>query len=445
MARILGPSEFGAFAVATVALLAVLSFNDLGVSLAIVRWRGDPLLIAPTVSTISVATSTILTIVVVVLAPWFSAVMGAPEATSVVRVMSLAILINSLVAVPAALLQREFQQKRRMVADQLNIWVGAAISLLLAVAGYGAMSLGVGRIAGTVLSAVMLLIWSPTRLRFGFDPKIARDLVRFGLPLAGSSVVLFAAGYADQISTGALLGATALGYYVLAANLSSWPVAIFSQPLRAVSSAAFARLQEENDVRRAAFLQTARLLTTVTIPLCLLLGGAASQVVQLLYGAVWEPAADALMFLGIAAATRIFFELAYDYLVVEGRTISLMIIQALWLILLIPALVTGAWVDGIRGVAAAQVLVAAVAVVPGYVLLLRGSGIGARPMFSLLWRPSVAGIVAFFVGHAIGSWFPDRPLVACLLTATTGVALVAALVLLDRVVRTQMSTFLRRR
>ena len=42
LARMLGPEEFGTYAVAFVALIALLSFNELGVSLAIVRWPGDP-------------------------------------------------------------------------------------------------------------------------------------------------------------------------------------------------------------------------------------------------------------------------------------------------------------------------------------------------------------------------------------------------------------------
>src|SRR6478609_1354265 len=75
LARLLGPTEFGTFAVATVALIAVLSFNELGVSLAIVRWTADPRIIAPTVTTISVVTSSLLTIGAVLAAPAFSAAM----------------------------------------------------------------------------------------------------------------------------------------------------------------------------------------------------------------------------------------------------------------------------------------------------------------------------------------------------------------------------------
>ena len=64
-------------------------------------------------------------------------------------------------------------------------------------------------------------------------------LLRFGLPLAGASIVVFCVSYLDQLVTGSLLGPTMLGLYVLGFNLSSWPVTVFSQPLRSVAPAVF--------------------------------------------------------------------------------------------------------------------------------------------------------------------------------------------------------------
>ena len=72
LARLLGPHAFGAFAVALVALAMLLSFNELGVSLAIVRWQGEPSEIAPTVATISIATSVLIYIGCFFGAPAFS-------------------------------------------------------------------------------------------------------------------------------------------------------------------------------------------------------------------------------------------------------------------------------------------------------------------------------------------------------------------------------------
>src|SRR2546423_9031622 len=101
LARLLGPHAFGTYAVAFVALLAVLSFNELGVSLAIVRWPGEPDEIAPTVATISCVSGVVLFIGFYLSAPTFASAMSAPAATPVIRVLSTSILIDSVVAVPA--------------------------------------------------------------------------------------------------------------------------------------------------------------------------------------------------------------------------------------------------------------------------------------------------------------------------------------------------------
>ena len=137
LARTLGPSEFGIFAIATVTMLAILSFNELGVSLAVIRWRDDPRVIAPTINTVAVASSAVLTAAVIIAAPQVSTMLGDVRATPVVRVMAISILLNGLVATSAAVLQREFMQKKRTIADQVNTWLGAGLSLVLALLGWG--------------------------------------------------------------------------------------------------------------------------------------------------------------------------------------------------------------------------------------------------------------------------------------------------------------------
>jgi PST family polysaccharide transporter len=395
LARVLGPESFGTFAVATVAMLAMLSFNELGVSLAIVRWRDDPARIAPTVNSISVLSSLLLFGVVVLTAPAFSSAMGDPEATNVVRLMSVAIVINGAVAGPAALLQREFKQGRRMAIDQVNTWLGAVVSLALALTGLGAMSLAIGRIAGSLVSGVMFLLWSPLPYRLGFDPLVAKALLRFGLPLAGASMIVFAVGYADQLVTGAVLGSTALGYYVLAFNLSSWPVSIFSQPLRSVAPAAFARLQDQPTRMNQAFTDVLKLLSAVALPSCLLLVGAATAIINFVYGSAWAPAAAVLSYLGVMAAARIFFELAYDFLVIKGKSQWILIVQIGWLTVLVPVLIVGARFGGLRGVAIAQAMVAVLVVLPAYALLLRRAGLRLKIIARQVWPTLlVAGAVA---------------------------------------------------
>lgn len=397
LARLLGPKEFGTFAVAMVALLAVLSFNELGVSLAIVRWPGEPREIAPTVTTISTLSSAIVYMGCLLGAPAFSHAMGSPGATNVVRLLTLNVLLSGITAVPAALLQRTFRQDRKMVADQVNNWGGALISIALAAAGMGAMSLAVGRLAGTLAAGALFLIYSPEPLRFGFDTGKARALLRFGLPLAGSSVIVFAAANVDQLVVGNVLGATALGYYVLAFNLSNWPVGMFSQPVRSVAPAAFARLQGDPPAMRRTFVSTMGLLAGVTLPVCLLLSGAAKPLIRFVYGGQWGPSATALFWLGILGGFRILFELVYDYFVVLARSRVVFTVQLVWLAVLVPGLIVGARTDGISGVGAGHVLVAALVVLPIYLWELRGVGI---PLTELALRVGLPMAAALAVGLA---------------------------------------------
>ena len=235
LARLLGPHSFGTYAVASVALNVLSNFNDLGVGLAIVCWPGEPREIAPTVATISVITSAGLYAGCFFGAPAYAAAMGAPSATGVVRALSLIVVIDGFSIVPAGLLQRSFHQGQRMIADQVNIWLGTSVTAALALVGFGPMSLALGRLVGCLAAVILLVRFSPEPLRFGFSRRQARALLRFGLPLAGSGVIAFAIANLDQLVVGRLLGVTALGYFVLAANLSNWPAAAFSEPISRVA------------------------------------------------------------------------------------------------------------------------------------------------------------------------------------------------------------------
>jgi O-antigen/teichoic acid export membrane protein len=388
LARLLGPHSFGTFAVALVALMAVISFNDLGVSLAIVRWETDPAEIAPTVATLSVISSLVTYAGCFFGAPAFASLMGAPGATGVIRVLTLNVIVDGITATPAALMQRYFRQDRKMIADQVNNWLGVAVSLVLAGQGFGAMSLAVGRMSGAVASGILFLVFSP--VRFGFDRAQAAALCRFGLPLVGASFVVFAVTNVDQLVVGHMLGPTELGYYALALNLAAWPVTMFSLPTRAVAPAVFSRLQHDRTAMRTGFVSIAGLLGSATLPICLLMSGAAAPLLGFVYGPRWAPAAHALIWLAVLGALRILYELTYDFFVVLARTRVVFTVQLVWLAALVPALVAGALINGIAGAGLAEVAVAACVVLPWYLSELSKVGIGRWALAGGLWLPVVA-------------------------------------------------------
>lgn len=431
LARLLGPESFGTYAVALVALTAVLSFNELGVSLAVVRWPADPAGIVPTVNTISVLGSAAFCSGAVWAAPYFAAAMGDPEATDVVRVLVLSVFISGVVASPAALLQRDFREKKRLVIDQVNVWVGAILALALALAGMGAMALAVGRVAGSLISAIMFLAASPLPYRFGVDRTQLLPLLRFGLPLAGTSIIFFAVAYADQLTAGAVLGATGLAFYVLAFNLANFPVSVMSQPLRRVAPAAFSALQHDRTAMGSALISTTGLLAAATLPTVVVIAAVSGPLVGLVYGPAWLPAATALSWLVVAAAGRLFTDLAYDFLVVLGKSGTLFIIQACSLVVLVPVLVAGASLYGLPGLAAAQALVSGCVLLPLYLRQLSQAGVLLRGAASALWLPVLASLGAGVLVYALSRYL-SQPVLVLLLGGAIAAGTSAGLLYLRR-------------
>jgi hypothetical protein len=194
---------------------------------------------------------------------------------------------------------------------------------------------------------------------------------------------VFLVGFLDQLFVGHLLGPVLLGSYVLAFNLSSWPVSVFSQPLRSVAPALFSRLQHEPLRMREDFLRVLRLLAVVALPLCAVLAVSAPELVQLVYGEAWAPAAEVLRLLAVLAALRILSELAYDFLVVLGRSQAILLSQV--------ACIAPLYLVQLRqsGLAPRRVLAAAL---PGVLLAVLAGGGSALLLDAV--SPGLPGVLA---------------------------------------------------
>jgi len=390
----LSPREFGLYAVGLVVVNVMLSLNELGVSLALVRWNLELPRFAPTVLTLSTVSSSALYVVLFAAAPSVAAMLGSPDATTLLRVLCLTVVIDGIACVPIARLTREFKQMRRMIVDLANFAVTNGVTIALAATGSGAMSFAWGALAGNLVALIGFAIASPGMLRFGWDPAMARKLVRFGVPLAGASLLTLGILNVDSAVVGAVLGPVALGFYQLALNMSNWPVRVVSETARRVTFAGFSRLADSPAELAAGFYRALSIIMAAAMPICTVLAWLAEPVIVLVYGPKWAPAATALRFLVILGVLRVAYELAYDCLATSRRR-ALMAVQGWWLLTLVPTLLVMAHMAGIAGVAAGHVLVPLLLVLPAFLIALAPLGIRPGGILLACWRPLVgAGLMS---------------------------------------------------
>ena len=397
---LLGPRDWGLYAIGLAVLAVMLAANEMGVSLAIVRWEGDVRSFAPTVLTLSTISSTLLYALLFVVAPELARLLGSGDATGVLRVLGIAVIIDGISCVPAGMLNRTFAQRRRMLIDTANFVVSSALTIGLAVAGFGAMSFAWGSVAGNAVGLIGCGLSAPGLLRPGWDRAQARELVRYGLPLAGASLLVLLMLNVDSVVVGATLGPVALGLYQIAFNMSGWPVRAVSEVARRVSFAGFSRLAETGRIAEG-FGQSLSVLMTASVPPCVLLLVLAKPVIFFVYGAKWTTASGALSFLALLGLLRVAFELAYDCLVAMRRQRALILVQGWWLLALIPTLIYAARARGIAGVGAGHILVAGPLVTPLFLWALAQAGIGPRVVLRACARPFVGGVAMAGVALAV--------------------------------------------
>jgi len=409
LARLIAPSEFGVFAAALVVLTVVISISELGVSVAIVQASDMDEVdrVAPVVTTLSVASGAVLAALMAVTAPWLAAALGAPEAAGPIRLLAVSLVVAGLAATPGACLQREFRQDRKLVADMAAFVVSTGVALWMASAGFGAWSLAWSRVASSAVLALMSFLLVSKRYRPAWDAVMARKLLLFGLPLAGASIVVFAVMNVDYMVVGHLLGPTQLGIYVLAFNVSGWPVNAFSATVRAISLPAFAELRSDPLRHLNSFGRALGMLFVPVVPACVLLGVLGLPLVRFVYGARWSDAAGPLMFLAIVGASRVALELAYDFLVSAGRGNTALGLNILWLFTLVPTLVISAHVGGITGVAVGHVVTLGAVVLPSHLLALRRVGVTPISIWRPISLPLAGGVLMVGVAAAAESVMPN--------------------------------------
>jgi O-antigen/teichoic acid export membrane protein len=395
LVRLIDPHDFGLYAVALAANAFVIHVNDMGVIAATVQWRGRVEEMFATGATLALAFSIGWYALFWLAAPQLSQLAGSPEATPLVRLLTATILIDGITAVRVGVIQRCFQQDKLTQAIAIGFAVNAATAITLAANGAGAYSFVVGQLAQSVVTGVLVLRIARLPFRYGFDRKLARRLLKFGIPLAASLGVESLLLFSDSVIVGHWLGATLLGFYLLAFNVSNWVPGLVGTAVRYVSIPSFSRLAEQSPETLAVGVRSAILLmATVVVPIAVAMGVLAPTMIHFLYGARWVPAGAALRFLAVVMIARMLTALAFDILTSIGVTHATVWLNLGWAAVLIPSLIVGVHIDGIRGAAMAHAIVAVMVAIPLAVITLQRSSVNLRPLAPAMVRPLIGGLLA---------------------------------------------------
>jgi lipopolysaccharide exporter len=427
VARILSPHDFGVFAVATIVFTIVTALGEFGVTSCLARADFDVESLAPTLWSVSLASSLLMAGVLYEFAAPISASLGSPDAAHPVQVMSLVMVMWGIVAVPTAQCVRDFRQDTIFWANALSFFPGTAVLLLLAKHGDGAMAFAWSRVAGQATSCAVILLSVP-KLHL---PGMARDafsvLYRFGLPLACANFVGYILQNVDYALISRLLGSVMLGVYVLAFNAASWSMTLLGSVLNNVSMAAFSRVKQDAVRLRVAMADGMRVVMLIAAPMCMMVMVLARPLVLTLYGNRWASSATVLSILSLYGLISVVGVLFSNVLAALGRSKFVLAVQLIWLAGLVPAMAIGVHEDGIVGAAIAHIVIIGPVVLPCYLVALkRATGVRVSLLAKAAFPSLAVAAAAACLAWCAASRF-ESPLVQLMAGAAAGGSLYAVM------------------
>jgi lipopolysaccharide exporter len=212
----------------------------------------------------------------------------------------------------------------------------AAVSVGLAVLGWGGFAIVAASIARSSIRLLMVL--ATTRLRDWFEPcrlekRLSLDVLAFGLPMTVVQVTGAGARQWDNLVFASLFGAGPQALYNQAYNLADVPTTHVGEMVIDVLTPSFAKLPAER--RPAALIRAMSLLIMIISPLSVGLGAVGTVAAAACLDKKWQGAGPMLTILAALSIFRPASLALSSYLQVFNRPRAVMAIEIFKVVLLL--------------------------------------------------------------------------------------------------------------
>lgn len=337
----LEPQAVGEVGAAVVLVLLANQISTLGIGPFVLAKKSEGPRAVFHANLLHVGTGIVALGVVIALASPLARLFKAPHAASFIPGMALSVMLDRIGYVPERLVIRELRFRRiagtRAIADISN----TALSLGLAVAGFGGWAIVIGNIARSAIKAAVYIA-SVDRAEwlapYRFTKAVYRTIFRFGIPTWFGAVSEFAASRTDNLIVSYLFGPQVMAQYQVAYNLADVPADQIGEQVAEVLLPSFAKMTFEE--RKKAVVSSTGLLAFVVFPVAIGFGAVADTLIRLVLRPVWAPVAPMLALLCVLSVLRPLTWQLGAYLIANDRPRVAMICSFSKLVVIVVTMLT---------------------------------------------------------------------------------------------------------
>jgi len=367
LARMLGPVEYGMFAIGGIVVQFSSFFADFGLAYGLIQKRDVSNEDVRFAFTWQLIVGVLVTAAIALTSGLVATFFDEPRAQAVIAAMGLICLVNAAAGTAMNLLKRELDFKTQQVVFLVSYVVGFfCVGIPLAIAGYGVWALVAAWVTQSGLWSLLLYLKVRHPVRPLFWYAEGRTQGSYGLTVLRTNLLNWFTANVDRIVIGRLLPIREVGLYATIYTMIYSPTSSLLAVVQPVFFSASARVAEEEQGKASARLAHAftGLIAVICLYLAPVFGTAAilaDDFVRAVYGQAWSDAGGVLRPIALAMPLLFCLGLSTPMLWANGRSqdefgkqwfIAIVWVLACWLLVKLGGIAAVAW--GVLGLFAVR-------------------------------------------------------------------------------------------
>lgn len=304
LARILAPEDYGQIALITVFTTIMQVFVDSGLGTALIQKKDADDLDFSSVFYFNFVICLILYVVMFVTAPFIAGFYGNSSLTSIIRVISLTIVISGVKGIQQSYVSRNMMFKRFFYSTLGGTVFSAFFGIALAYAGFGVWAIVAQQLSNTAIDTLILWLtvkWRPKRT---FSWVRLKGLLSFGWKMLASSLLDTVYNNIRSLIIGKMYSSSDLAYYDQGKKFPNVIVTNINTSIDSVLLPTMASAQDDAGRVKSMTRRAIKTSTYIMAPLMMGLAFCAEPIVGLVLTDKWLPCVP---FLRIFCVTYMFY------------------------------------------------------------------------------------------------------------------------------------------
>lgn len=320
LARLITPEEFGILGLTSIFFAIALQLQNCGFGAALIRKQDRTEADCSTMFWYNVGASFVLSFCLFMAAPWFADFFHQPALVNITRVSAVMMFLNSTGSVHSTLFLARREFKIPAIIGIVSCFVGMPVCLYLAYTGWSYWSMVIQGVVTSLLTLILLWIFSPWKPRFLWSNNSFKEFFGFGFKLVLSGLADTAYAQSRQFIIGKFYSPASLGNFNKGHHLADMPSGLMNSIVNSVIYPVLSTIQDDEERLVSVYRKYIRLNNLVNQIVLLTMVCNSQALILFLYGESWEEAYIYARLVCFGTALNALSSVSSNIFMVKGRT-----------------------------------------------------------------------------------------------------------------------------